>query len=105
MIQLSYYKILINDINDEKNSLYWSFDGIENREKLLFYCGCIVNKKFLITNTKEGYIYLINIADKSIVNKLKINFSLYNCLLWSEKFIILTAQNSNNTKQCFIKII
>ena len=105
LIQLSYYKVLINDIVDEKNSLYWSFDGIENNEKLLFYCGYIVNKRFLITNTKEGYIFLIDLENKIIVNKLKISYNLYNSLLWSDNYIIFAAQDSNNTKKCFIKIM
>ena len=102
LIQLSNNKIQINNILDY--TLYGYLETNEYNKSNIFYSGTIYNTCYLIAISNEGYIFLWNLRSKEIINKVNIiNFTLHDCLLWSNTFLVITARNTTN-KKSIIKI-
>ena len=102
LIQLSYNKILINDINNYK--LYDCLETKENNKNHILYSGSVYKDNFLIAISNEGSIFSWNLIFKNLLKKININNSLLSdCILWSNNYLIISASNTN--KNSIIKIL
>ena len=102
LIQLSYNKVLINDIDNYK--LYDCLETKENNKNHILYSGSVFKDNLLIAISNEGSIFSWNLIFKNLVTKININNSLLSdCILWSNNYLIISANNAN--KNSIIKIL
>ena len=103
IIQLSNNKVQINDIKNY--NLYGYLETDESNKSNLFYSGFIYKNTYLIVMSNEGSFYKWNLISKSLMKKMYINnHLLFDCLLWSNNFTIISARNQEN-KKSLIKIM
>ena len=103
LIQLSNNNIQINDIYDY--NLYCRLETNEYNKNNVFYSGCIYKESYLLCISNEGYVFLWNLISKILINKLYIDkFNLFDCLLWSNNYLIISSRTKDN-KNSIIKIL
>ena len=96
LIQFSYKKIIINNLEPKNNELYAKLVHEPENEH---YSGFIYSKNnsdFLCTSCYNGFIHVWDLYNKKIVNVIETNVILCHIIQWSEKYVIVANFNNKS---------
>ena len=69
----------------------------EYNKNNMLYSGCICKNFYLFCISNEGNVFQWDLKSQILINKIFIkNFTLYDCLLWSNTFLIISSRNQEN---------